>query len=492
MAWSFGDGFDLYATTADAVAGYWDSGTTANFTLVAGRFAGSQAAHCNALTVVILAKSSGVNDAVHHLVVAFRQTAVLSGSTLGLYFQLQDGATNQCCIVFRSDGAILLTSATPAGTVLATYTGAVTAANTWFAFEFEVVINNTTGRFRARKNGNTVDDFDSGATLNTRPGANSYANKLQVGGNTGVSAQDFDDLFWRSDASSVAWLGDIRCYTRMPSSDSGTPQFSRSPGAATQVPVTASTFGVMSAGVGRYTAFTAAYDGTIGTATVNFNTGYAGNLKCSIFASTGTAPTTVLGSANVLINPAGGPNTLTFATPVAVTKGTPYWIGFDSDAATGQWTVAAGTTGLQSTTAYASFPVASPATSGIAAIYCSLTIAPTANYQMVSEAQQDGTTTYVYDSTVNDADFYTIASIASTPVATIAVTTRGFMEKSDAGSRFAAVQLKSGGSTVASTAANLSSSWGWVWRTDVTDPATTAPWTAVGVNAVTIGPIVIS
>jgi hypothetical protein len=51
---------------------------------------------------------------VHHIVCAFQQTAALTGTTLGMYLQLSDGATNQCCIVFRSDGAILLTSATPA------------------------------------------------------------------------------------------------------------------------------------------------------------------------------------------------------------------------------------------------------------------------------------------------------------------------------------------------------------------------------------------
>jgi hypothetical protein len=144
-----------------------------------------------------------------------------------MYLQLSDAATNQCCIVFRSDGVILLTSATPAGTVLATYSGAVTAQNTWFAFEFEVVINNTTGRFRARKNGNTADDFDSGATLNTRPGANAYANKLTLGMNAVVTSQQIDDILWRSDASSVPFVGDIRCYTRMPASDASV-QFARS------------------------------------------------------------------------------------------------------------------------------------------------------------------------------------------------------------------------------------------------------------------------
>src|SRR3954468_5432374 len=208
MAYCFGDSFDCYATLNDPISGYWDSGlgVAAANTLVAGRFAGGQAVNMQS-SIVCLVKASAVNDAVHHIVMAFRQTAALSGTTLGMYLQLSDAATNQCCIVFRSDGVILLTSATPAGTVLATYSGAVTAQNTWTAFEFEVVINNTTGRFRARKNGNTTDDFDSGATLNTRPGTNPYANKLTFAMSATVGAQQLDDILWRSDASSVAFVG---------------------------------------------------------------------------------------------------------------------------------------------------------------------------------------------------------------------------------------------------------------------------------------------
>ena len=85
---------------------------------------------------------------MHHLVVAFRQNVAISGSTLGCYLQLLDGATAQCSIVFRSrrrDPVDL--RRTPAGTVLATYTGAFPAINTWYAFEIEIVINNATGSF---------------------------------------------------------------------------------------------------------------------------------------------------------------------------------------------------------------------------------------------------------------------------------------------------------------------------------------------------------
>ena len=142
---------------------------------------------------------------------------------------------------------------------------------------------------------------------------------------------------------------------------------------------------------------------------------------------------------------------------------------------------------------YASFPSASPTVSNNAAPVSSWTITLNANFSVVADAQQDATTSYVYDSTVNDADFYGIAAIASTPVATIMTTTRGYMQKSDAGTRTAAVQLKSGSTTVATPTLTLSTSgWQWAWRNDLVDPNTSAAWTPTGVNNVTIGPKVIS
>ena len=163
-------------------------------------------------------KNSGSNDTVHHIVFAYRHNTTFSSNTPGFYFQLSDGVTNQCCVCIRSDGAIILTSATPNGTTLATYTGAVSAQSTWFAFECEVVIHPTAGSFKVRKNGNTVDDHST-TNINTRPGANTYANRLTVGLYTnpgGTSPFTFDDVPWRSDTAAVPWVGDIRCYTRMP------------------------------------------------------------------------------------------------------------------------------------------------------------------------------------------------------------------------------------------------------------------------------------
>jgi hypothetical protein len=498
MAWAFGESWDPYAAPADAVAGYWDSGTPGNFSLTSGRFAGSQAFNASSVSAALV-KSSAVNDAVHHITVAYRQVLAISGTTLGPYFQLSDGATNQVCVVFRSDGAILLTSATAAGTVLATYTGAVTAANTWFQFEFEIIINATTGRFRARKNGNTVDDFDSGATLNTRPGANPYANKMTFAQNAtfGGGGYQIDDLLWRSDASSVPWVGDIRCYTRMPASDAAV-QFARSP-ASYFAQTSASTTGTAAASANnlRATSVTSPQTGTLVSLSFNFSAGITGRAKMAVYDASGGGGLAgnLLASSVELTNPGAGVNVFTVSGGLTVTRGTVYWVALWSDVSI---TGIGPTSGSITNTFAASYTTSFPA-SMVGASNTSvggmgsqgMNITPT-NATLVNETLQDGTTSYVFDATVNDADFYTIAALASTPATVVAVTTRGFIQKSDAGTRGAAVQLKSGATTVTSTPTLLSSSFGWLWRTDLTDPATSSPWTAAAVNNVTIGPKVTS
>jgi hypothetical protein len=494
----FADSFDLYAAFADAYAGYWDSGAGTP-TFVAGRFSGSQALHVTA-TSTTLTKSSGANDAVHHLVVACRQTAAITGSTLGLYLQLLDGTTGQCAVVFRSDGAILLTSGSPGGTVLDTYTGAFPVANTWYAFEIEIVINNVTGRFRVRKNGNTADDYDSTAIRNTRVSANNYANKLTFGMQAAVNAQEVDDLYWRSGSVSGTFLGDLRCYTRMPASDASV-QFSRSSSGFQQ-----SIDGGMGGGSSNFTAnlinyipFTATYTGTVGSVTFTCSTTSTGsNFKCALYNNAGSSgsPGTVLGTATPFTGAGVGPVIVSFPTPIAVVAGSTYYIGFGVDTASGQFRSTSTTlSGYFTNSGYAAFPVNNPSvtTSTGTFMFYTVNYSPSANYMMVAEAQQDATTSYVYDSTPGDADFYGIAAIASTPVSTFAVVTRGYMQKSDAGTRTAAVQIKSGGTTVASPTLVLTTSgFLWAWRMDLTDPATSAAWTAAAVNNVTIGPTTVA
>lgn len=493
MAYIFGDSFDYYAAVSDALLGWWDGGTATNMAIVAGRFTGSQAfSFVN--TTGQLFKSSGANDGIHHFIIAVRQTAVLSGTSAGQYIQLQDGTNNQCCIVFRTDGAMLLTSGGPTGTTLATYTGAISAQNVWTAFEIEVVIHNTAGSITVRKNGNPSNDFTLGS-LNTRAGStNNYANRILIAQQTVVSAFHIDDVLWRSDPTSVAWLGDIRAYQLMPTTDVSA-QFSKSPTTLTQPGLGQNTNSAIVANQARYTPFTALYTGTLNTATVNVAVSSTANAKLSLFASTAGAPGAVIASATTITS--GNLNTastvFTFPSPPTVVAGTQYFIGLDADAASGQWNINnASTVAFTGTTTYASFPVSSPTglSGGQNPNNISLSIAPTNNATLVSEAQQDAATTYVYDSTVGHQDFYNIQGLPVTPTLIFGVNTRGFVAKSDAGTRLSQLQMKSGSTTVQSTPLALSTNFLWQNRWDIVDPNTGSGWTAAGVNNIQVGPLV--
>src|SRR5215831_1598364 len=113
MSYFFGDSFDLYAAGGD-MAGYWDG---AGFTgasggsqggypgFVAGRF-GGQAIQLGYNTGPY--KSSGANDAVHHITFAvlIQHPIQPSGTAnYGACFQFNDVNNAQCTVQFRVDGA---------------------------------------------------------------------------------------------------------------------------------------------------------------------------------------------------------------------------------------------------------------------------------------------------------------------------------------------------------------------------------------------------
>jgi len=228
MAFLFTDGFDCYAAMADLALGYWEAGTN-NGTIVTGRFTGSRGIRGNSTSAINseFTKTSSQNDAVHHFHVAFLQNNALGAATVNRWITLFDGSTAQCTIAFRGDGSIILASGASTGTVLATYSSAFTAT-VWNSFEIEVVINNTTGSFKVRKNGNTSDDSAT-TGLNTRGGtANNYANKIGIGCSATGFSMDIDDFVWQSSAAAGTWIGEVRCRTRRPAADSGSPQWTRS------------------------------------------------------------------------------------------------------------------------------------------------------------------------------------------------------------------------------------------------------------------------
>jgi len=490
---AFGDSFDLYTNAADVSPGFWDTYAAGSGPFVAqpGRFAGGRS--WGPASNWSFSKSSGQNDAVHHINLAFIFTSAISGTTQGTYFTFRDGATAQATVAIRSDGALQLYSGSNGGTLLDTYP-LNPVVNQWFVFEVEVVINNTTGSWTIKKSGNTGTADHTLGSLNTRAGTtNNYANALIVGMGGGFGNFNFDDLLWRSDPTAVPWAGDIRSYTRMPASDQQK-QFTPNLTSTTQNINTAAT--TSGGGFSIYSIFNPQIDGQLTSVGVSMNTAYTGNVKVALFSTNASNnPGTVIASAANLVNPAVGFNTTTFASPPTVMRGTQYFIGTMPDGSATFNAGSASTLGryTNSTTnpSYAAFPQANPQIYGNSnPIVLQATLTAVDNFSFVNEAQQDGTTTYVFDSTAGDADLYGIASIPTSPASTVCVTTRAFMQKSDAGTRSSAVQLKSGSTTVASPSTPMTTGFSWNYRTDLTDPATGAAWTATGVNNVQIGPTV--
>jgi hypothetical protein len=146
---------------------------------------------------------------------------------------------------------------------------------------------------------------------------------------------------------------------------------------------------------------------------------------------------------------------------------------------------------------YAAFPENNPTLSSPGFAYAvTIYLTPTAmtNAALVADVPHDITNTYIYSSTVNNADLYGISTISTAFPTTVAVTSRACVQASDGGARTAAVQVKSGAAAaVAGNTVTLTSTgWQWSSRMDETDPNTGSAWTPAAVNALLVGPKVVS
>lgn len=110
------------------------------------------------------------------------------------------------------------------------------------------------------------------------------------------------------------------------------------------------------------------------------------------------------------------------------------------------------------------------------------------NYSRVNETTVDGDTSYVQTATIGAQDLYTIGSLSSTPASIWSVNVVSFAEKTDATTRLLYNTVKSGSTSSDGSSVNLSASYTRYDRVLSTDPATSAAWTASGVNNLLIGP----
>jgi len=503
--WFFGDSFDSYATQDDLKAGaywdVWDQYHSPNMNLFPGRFQGGKSL---SLTIGNIYKTSNSNDSIHHISMSVYNPQNLfdpSLSRLCAGFKLYDGENIQCSVFFDQLGNIQIYSGDVNGTLIATYLYAMGYVKTWYNFEIEIVISNTTGSITIRKNGNTVPDFTI-SNVNTRAGSsNSYANKLWLGTNY-VSEFYVDDFLWRSDTSSVPWVGDIRCYIRYPSSDvsaSWTPSNN-------VVLIQPSLVGYESGGMQPggppnvyYLPFIASYTGSVGTISLRVSTGSNETLQGVVYASANGIPTgSPIATSNSVISPTVGLCNFTFSSPFSVSQDVQYFFAFQCSGTVTYISIISSDDKCyicwESNDWVNPFPVTNPSLTTGQKFWMQVTLTPASgvNAPMVCDTTADGTLSYLSTTSVGAYDFYHVSSISYTPATIVGVVTRGFISKSDSGSRVATVQLKSGSTVVQAPYPSLTVNWEWAWRVDQVDPATGSAWTASAVNNSQIGPILIS
>jgi hypothetical protein len=493
----FGDSFNLYATGTDAI-GFWDSMSTAPGLATPGRYGGKY------LTPggfgLHYVKSSGQNHPIHKIYVAIRNTSPYStdAGRETTYLQLNDGLTPLCTIVFQSTGSVRLETGGIGGAQIAIYPNAMTLVNEWYSFDFEVVIHPTDGSFKVRRNANPTDSFVQ-TGLNTRgAGTNNWANRLSIGYQTNTGGYGLDEILWRSDDVAVPWVGDIRASNIMPNSDIAV-QFTRFPTTPiAQTPYSTSSYTSVTIPYALYVPITSTYDGTVSTVGLLSQVAYVGSIKCTVFADAAGAPGAIIASSTGPVTDPPVSNVapgipFAFGTPFSVTKDTQYWIGFcfSANSAGSTFWYSNVSAARSSATAYAAFPVASPAVGGLTQPYViSWSVTPTTNNTLVREIPHDNLVTYVTSSTVGHADFYGVPTMSPAPAAIISVTTRAMIQKAGTYSANGRVQLKSGAITVQGNNVPLQETWSTSYRVDTTDPNTGFAWTPGGLAAVQIGPLI--
>jgi len=225
MAPLFGTGFDFYGS-ADALL-IWTAGNGPTAS-AASRWPTGQGAdlgHSNTLN-----KTWGTNEAT---VVVGGAFLITNPTSLGDFLELRDSTTVQVSLAVTATGQLAIYRGGFGGTQLAATSAGYIAPNVWHFYELKTTINNTTGTYEVRVDGNSSPIL-SGSGANTRQTANNYVNDLKIAAATGGSGEHTycDDIYLlnTSGGSNNDFLGDTRIEGRVPTGAGNYAQFTPSTG----------------------------------------------------------------------------------------------------------------------------------------------------------------------------------------------------------------------------------------------------------------------
>jgi hypothetical protein len=472
-------------------AGEWTNATGSGITIVAGLSATGQAVQI-ALTSSTLSKT--LPASYGRLIGGFRfNVNTLGTSNLG-GIQFTDGATGQCTLgVNPTTGLISLRNASVGGATLAVSTIAVSVGSTHY-LEWDITFGNA-GVYSVWMDGSLLFSGTGDTTAN----ANNTANGIMFLGAVSGPTITFDDLYI-FDASgttnNAVLLTSPRIETQFPNRD-GAVQFaigasvigsnvSRASGGTSNIGNTLYLRPLVSVRACTLTAIGVVPNATSG----------AVQMRPAVYADNGGTPNggALLGSGPTITGVTSGVAlVMPLTTPVSLSAGTSYWLGWMNDIgvtsfiqfadtlATGRFVAATFSSGAPATvptTTVGSTPVVWGAVTGIGV-----------NWYEVAQSPTQGNNSFVYDTTTGHQDLYNFPALSFVPTTIYAVAAKAAVAKSDAGARTLSVRLKSGATDSAGSGGTQTAgtSYGWVSSLHPVDPATGAAWTTAGANAAQIG-----
>jgi hypothetical protein len=476
------EGFDKYGgvnsnatSVAALMAGEWT--TPGNGTLVAPLSATGQA---------LLAGATGASKTLSasygRIIGGVRFSSTL-GNTAGIQFL--DAGSAQCGISAATSGVISLRNGSySSGTILGSGATPI-SANTTHYLEWDITLGNSAA-YNVYLDGVSIISGSGDTTATTNNTVSGFILGAVSGGTV-----TFDDLYLfdtTGTTNNAVLLTSPRIETTLPIGDSSV-QFAI--GASVLGSTVSRNTTVFSGGANQWyaRAFTPSRSCTLNSITVVPSaTNATVNLRPIIYSDSAGAPGSLLSAGSTVTGTtAGAALTMPLTTPQSLTAGTQYWLGYMVDVSLQMAGYDGTTVGRSGSATFSSgAPGTAPGNSAVttALLWGNITLTTPANYYEVNQQPPPGANSYVYDATVAHEDLYNFPAL-STPGAVIhSVAIKGFVQKSDSGTRTVSFRTKSGATDSAGSLAGqaLGTSFQWYGSFFPTDPNTSAAWTVSALN----------
>lgn len=492
----FSCGFDAYGpagnqNAASVMAGDWSvSGTPA---VVAGLSATGYAVQLSTVMTMTAALPSAMTRISGSI--RFRTDS----ATIGTRFLFQTGVTAVFAITLNAaTGAIELRTGSQTGTIIAT-SGAV-AIGTIHVLSFDVTVG-AAGAYAFHLDGGALYS-GTGNTGNGQTSVNTFV--LGNGAGALTTIDDialFNPLAAGYDSSMLT--ASVVVETQWPSGDAQK-QFTSDGNVLWPT-------GIAADGVYQATTFTSSLlanslfllkvTPTVNCTLVSVSfmpnaSNAAAKYRAVVYSDSSGAPNILLSSGTEVVGVTAGTSFVgVLTTPQSLTAGTPVWIGIITDTATNLRHYDNLTNlGQRKAVTYTSGAPASAGTmvtgqptflfwgncTGAAVNAVSVMLNPP--HTLAAGSQVRGTA-------AAQKDLFSFPALSNVPSAIYGVAVKGFVHKSDSGTRTVSLPMRSGGTDSDGSAASQAMSTTGQWQRSLypTDPATGAAWTAAGVNAASAG-----